>query len=386
MRLSLDPPPSRDRPFARDAARPVSGAAPRAAVVVASAAILALAAGCNRTVEAPPAEVRPVRTVTIEKRSAGDTVSLTGTVQAQKEVNLSFRIDGRMIGREVGVGDAVRQGQAIARLDSQNEESNLQAARAQLAAARARLAEARNNHERFRDLVAENAVSRASFEQAESALKAAESQVESAVTQVTLAENRLSYTRLVSEVAGVVTMVGAEPGEIVGPGRMIVQVAREGARDAVFDVPARVHDLASANSRISVALTSDPKVVVAGSVREVAPARRSGHRHLPREGAPGESSAGDAPRRHGDRPPVARGGAGHRDPALGGHADRQAGRPCSSSIARPAPCRRAPSRSARPIRTGSRSAPGSPRATSWSRPACRRCGRARRCAWLEGRK
>jgi RND family efflux transporter MFP subunit len=272
MRLSLDPPPSRVRPFARDAARPAPGAAPRhAAVVVAWAAIVALAAGCNRTVEVPPAEVRPVRTVTIEKRSAGDTISLTGTVQAQKEVNLSFRIDGRMIGREVGVGEAVRQGQAIARLDSQNEESNLQAARAQLAAARARLAEARNNHERFRDLVAENAVSRASFEQTESALKAAESQVESAVTQVTLADNRLSYTRLVSEVAGVVTMVGAEPGEIVGPGRMIVQVAREGARDAVFDVPARVHDLASANSRISVALTSDPKVLVAGSVREVAP-------------------------------------------------------------------------------------------------------------------
>ena len=72
----------------------------------------------------------------------------------------------------------MRPGQLVARLDSQNEESSLQAARAQLAAARAQLSEARNNFERLRDLVAENAVSRASFEQAESMQKTAESQVE----------------------------------------------------------------------------------------------------------------------------------------------------------------------------------------------------------------
>ena len=62
---------------------------------------------------------------------------------------------------------------------------------------------------------------------------------------MTLAENRLSYTRLVSDVAGVVTAQGAEPGEVVGAGRMIVQVARDGGRDAAFDVPARVKDAAA---------------------------------------------------------------------------------------------------------------------------------------------
>ena len=69
-------------------------------------------------------------------------------------------------------------------------------------------------------------------------LKTAESQVESAQSQVDArARTASSYTRLVSDVAGVVTAQGAEPGEVVGAGRMIVQVAREGARDAVFDVP-----------------------------------------------------------------------------------------------------------------------------------------------------
>ena len=277
---------------------------------------MTLLSACNRTVEAPPAEIRPVRAITIEKRAGGETVALTGSIQAQTEINLSFRIDGRMLERLVNVGDTVRPGQLVARLDSQNEESSLQAARAQLGAARAQLTEARNNFVRFRDLVAENAVSRASFEQAESIQKSAESQVESAQTQVTLAENRLSYTRLVSDVAGVVTAVGAEPGEVVGGGRMIAQVAREGGRDAAFDVPARVKDAAPKNPEITVALTSDPQVVATGTVREVAPRADPVTGHVPRQGAAQQSSSGHAPGRHRHGAHEARVRSEHRDPAL----------------------------------------------------------------------
>jgi len=238
--------------------------------VLAFTAIILLSA-CGHSEHETATEIRPVRVVTIAERTAGDVIALTGTVQAQTEINLSFRIDGRMLDRLVNVGDNVAPGKLVARLDSQNEESSLQAARAQLAAARAQLGEAQNNFTRFRDLVAENAVSRASFEQAEARLKAVQSQVETAQTQVTLAENRLSYTRLVSDVAGIVTAQGAEPGEVVGAGRMIVQVAREGGRDAVFDVPARVKDSAESKAVINVSLSSDPGVTAAGTVREVSP-------------------------------------------------------------------------------------------------------------------
>jgi len=231
---------------------------------------LASLPACRRAAQAPVPEVRPVRVVTIEKREASGVIALTGTVQAQTETNQSFRIDGRLIERVVDIGDNVKPGQFLARLDPQNEESGLQSARAQLAAARAQLVEARNNFGRMRDLVAEDAVSRASFEQAETLLKTAESQVEAVQAQVNLAENRLSFTRLYATVAGVVTARGAEPGEVVGAGRMIVQVARD-ARDAVFGVPAQIKDRATSNPAITVLLTSDPTVTAAGRVREVAP-------------------------------------------------------------------------------------------------------------------
>jgi len=241
----------------------------RAAILALSA--VTLLAACQRAQEAPAPEIRPVRAITIGERQGGDTVALTGTVQAQTEVNLSFRVDGRMVERRVEVGETVRRGQVIARLDPQNEESGLQAARAQATAAQARLVEARNHFARMKDLITDNSVSRTQYDQAEAMLRTAESGVEGAQSQVALAQNRLGYTTLVSDVAGVVTAVGPEPGEVVGAGRMVVQVAREGARDAVFDVPARVKDAAPANARIAVTLVSDPKVTATGTVREVAP-------------------------------------------------------------------------------------------------------------------
>jgi len=236
-----------------------------------AAASLALLASCGGKAEPPPAEIRPVRTVTIEKRDSAGLVTLTGTVQAQTEINLAFRIYGLLTERTVDVGDAVRPGQLIARLDPQNEEAALQSARAQFEAARARLVEAQSNFVRMRDLIAESAVSQAQYEQAEALLKTAQSQVESTRSQVDLAQNRLGFTQLISDVAGVVTARGPQPGEVVPAGRMVIQVAREGARDAVFAVPAKIKDKAPANAEITVSLTGNPGVRAKARVREVAP-------------------------------------------------------------------------------------------------------------------
>jgi multidrug efflux pump subunit AcrA (membrane-fusion protein) len=69
---------------------------------------LSLLFGCKPADTPAAAEIRPVRTITIEKRAGGGSVGLTGTVQAQTEVNLAFRIDGKLTERTVSVGDVVR--------------------------------------------------------------------------------------------------------------------------------------------------------------------------------------------------------------------------------------------------------------------------------------
>jgi RND family efflux transporter MFP subunit len=234
-------------------------------------AALTLIAACRPAPEAPPPEVRPVRTMTVMKLAAGQTVSLTGTVQAQTEVNYAFRIDGRMIDRPVRVGDAVRPGQLLARLDASNEEASLASARAQLASAQAQAVEQRNNLNRQRELLSQRFISQAAFDLIAANAQSAEATVISARSQVDLAQNRVSYTRLVADAPGTVAAVGAEPGEVVPAGRMVVQSARKAGLDAVFDVPAQIKDRAPANAEITVALTTDRTVAAKGRVREVSP-------------------------------------------------------------------------------------------------------------------
>lgn len=245
-------------------------AAQKSSAILLIAASLILTA-CDREVEPAPPEIRPVRAIVIEERVVGETVALTGTVQAQTEVNFAFRIDGRMIERNVDVGDTVAPGQLLARLNSNNEETALQSARAQLASARGQLVEVRNNFERQKSLVERQLTSRAAFDQATASLQMAESNVESAQASVNLAANRLSYTQLIADAGGIVTAVGAESGEVVPAGRMIVQIAREEGRDAVFDVPGQVKDAAPRNPEITVMLTTEPGIMATGRVREISP-------------------------------------------------------------------------------------------------------------------
>ncbi|HYO27659.1 MAG TPA: hypothetical protein VER68_05230, partial [Azonexus sp.] len=132
-------------------------------LLVVGAALTFLVA-CQPAEQAVAPEIRPVRVVTVESRASGDAVVLTGRVQAETEINLAFRIDGRMVSRAVNVGDTVKPGQEIARLNPENEENGLRAAEATLQGARGQLTEARANEARNRSLLAQNFISQAAFD------------------------------------------------------------------------------------------------------------------------------------------------------------------------------------------------------------------------------
>jgi multidrug efflux pump subunit AcrA (membrane-fusion protein) len=121
---------------------------------VLASSLATLLGACRPEAKPPAPEIRPVRTVTIEKRDAGVPVVLTGSIRAQDEAPLAFRISGRMIERRVNLGDRVRAGQLVARLEPQNEQNSLRAARANLSAAQGQLTNARNHLRRQEPLAA----------------------------------------------------------------------------------------------------------------------------------------------------------------------------------------------------------------------------------------
>jgi RND family efflux transporter MFP subunit len=244
-----------------------------AAATALALSLLVLLPGCGPATEdeEEPAPIRPVRVVTVEHRPGGETVTLTGNVQAEEDVSLAFRIGGQLLQRDINVGDQVSRGQLVARLDPSTLRDAVQAARANRAAAMARLVEARNEVQRLEPLLPRGFVSRQMFDRSVEARDAAQALVDAAEAQVSAAETQLSYTDLLADGPGVVTARGAEPGEVVAAGQMIVRLAREGGRDAVFDVPARVKEQARSDVDVQVVLATNPNVTAKGRVREVSP-------------------------------------------------------------------------------------------------------------------
>lgn len=239
--------------------------------VIIAAALLPLLAACRQEAESPPAAPRQVRSMVIEKRDAASTVTLTGRIEAEDEVPLAFRISGRLLENNGKLGARLQSGDLVARLESQNEENQLRAATAALSAAQAQYNQARGHYERQQTLFRQGWATRAAYELAEKGVKTASAQVDAAEAQLSAAEDLLGFTELRADQDGVYTTVGPGAGEVVQAGQMIVRVARQDGRDAVFDVPAQIIRSASTNPDITVTLADDPTVKVRGHVREVAP-------------------------------------------------------------------------------------------------------------------
>lgn len=230
-------------------------------------------AACDDTDQDGVAEgdARPVRTVTVTQRDGAESVSLSGTVESQIEVDLAFRIGGRMTERLVGVGDTVNAAQLIARLDPTDEANGLRAAEASLAAADGQLSEARVNYDRQKQLYERQIAARAAFERAEQIYSTALAAADAAAAQVAIARRRLDDTELYADASGIVTAIGAEPGEVVPSGRMIARLARDDGKDAVFDVPATLIATSPPDPEVTVSMPLSPGVTAQGRVREVSP-------------------------------------------------------------------------------------------------------------------
>ena len=153
-------------------------------------------ASCKPDTKVETPEIRPVRTVIAAKGEVGETVILTGHVQAEDEPAFAFRIAGRMIERPVNVGDRVEAGQVLAKPDPENELNELRSAQSTLAAAQGPLTYARGDFERQRQRLANGYTPRARFDQSQNGLQSAQSQVDDTEARLRIARDRVGWTTL----------------------------------------------------------------------------------------------------------------------------------------------------------------------------------------------
>ena len=200
------------------------------------AAVAALLAACSNPT--PPEEpVRAVKVMTVGVNTFSSGYEFAGEVKAQVESRLGFRVGGKIIKRQAELGQRVKAGQVLAQLDPQDYKLAADAARAQVQAAATNRDLAAGDYKRYLALKEQNFISGAELERRETTLKAAQAQVDQAQSQLNVQGNQAKYAVLVADVAGVVTAIEAEPGQVVSAGTPVVRIAADGPRDVVFSVP-----------------------------------------------------------------------------------------------------------------------------------------------------
>lgn len=200
------------------------------------AATTALLAACSPPAP-PPEPLRAVKLLTVGVGTLQAQQEYAGEVRARIESRLGFRVAGKLLQRPVELGDRVRPGQLLAQLDPQDYQLAAQAAQAQVAAAQTQQALAAADYQRYARLQAQNFISGAELERREASLKAAQASLAQAKAQAAAQGNQTTYTRLQADVAGLITGIEAEPGQVVTAGAPIVRIAHDGPRDVVFAVP-----------------------------------------------------------------------------------------------------------------------------------------------------
>lgn len=230
----------------------------------------AFLAACSKPAP-PPADVRPVRAMTLAAAATGSSAEFSGDVRPRYESRLGFRVGGKISARKVDVGSVVQRGTLLMQLDPQDLRLGQAQAQATLRAAETNFELAQAELKRYQGLRAQNFVSQAVLDEKVAAARSSQSNVESSRAALRAQSNQTGYASLVSDVDGVVTAIDAEVGQVVAAGTPVVRVARTDEKEVVIGVPEDQVGALRKVSEIRVRLWADPNASIPGRIREVSP-------------------------------------------------------------------------------------------------------------------
>lgn len=226
----------------------------------------------NLTHKAEPKKIIPlVRTVTVEETTSDGINIYPGQVIGRYESRLAFQVGGKIVNRMVNLGDKVNAGQILMSLDPKDINQAVEAANAQLASATANQKLAADNAHRFNTLYKNGAISAASRDQYNTQLEAANAALRQAQAQANTNYNQLEYTKLRSDVDGVVSAVTGEIGMVTAAGTPMITVVKDGEREVQINVPENALDNLAIGKEADVSFWALPNLQCSGRIREIAP-------------------------------------------------------------------------------------------------------------------
>ncbi|MBD9510781.1 efflux RND transporter periplasmic adaptor subunit [Ensifer sp. ENS10] len=240
------------------------------ATVALISTLSAALAGCSEEKSETAEVVRPVKVVEIAQADNVRQLSYSGAVRARTEMNLGFRVSGKIVERVVNVGDRVKVGDLLARIDPTDYELAVRSASANLDAAERQVETVELVRDRAKQLLARKFASQAQFDQAVLSYNQAVATRDAAKSALSQAKNQVVYTSLVADRPGIVTSINADVGQVVGSGTPVATVAVEGEKEVQVAVPETEISNFKVGLPVKVGIWSDAGLSLDGTVREVA--------------------------------------------------------------------------------------------------------------------
>ncbi|NTZ92437.1 efflux RND transporter periplasmic adaptor subunit [Agrobacterium tumefaciens] len=186
---------------------------------------------------ADPRSLAPL--VSVAKATTPNTInrSFTGAVAARVQSDLGFRVPGKIVERFAELGEEVKAGQPLMRIDETDLRLALTAKRNAVAAAQATFVQAQADEKRFAVLVKSQASSTQQYERAKATLDTATAQLAAAKADAAVAENEATYALLVAGGDGTIVETLGEPGQVVSAGQPVIRLAKAGPREALVWLP-----------------------------------------------------------------------------------------------------------------------------------------------------
>ncbi len=187
------------------------------------AALAAVLVGCGGSQPpAPHAAAAALAGAPVELREVELTRSAEAVVEAVRQSTVASQIAGRIVDLPFDVGDRVKKGDVIARIDERAATQALAASEAQVRSAQATLANARAQYERSRQLFAQKFISQAALDKSEADFKSAQSQLKAMLAGAGQAATERSFATIVAPYSGVVSARPVQLGEMATPGKPIM--------------------------------------------------------------------------------------------------------------------------------------------------------------------
>ena len=200
----------------------------------------------------------PLATAVVLAVRSGQSTSFDGVVEAVRQTVIAAQVAGAVVALDVKVGDAVKAGQVLVRIDARAADQNAAASDAQVRVARSSLELATKDYERQKLLFQKNYISQAALERAQSQFGATQAQVAAQLAQAGATRTQSGFFVVKAPYAGVVSEVPVALGDMAMPGRPLLTLYDPAALRVTVAVPQSAAAGLAAQSAIKVELPGLP--------------------------------------------------------------------------------------------------------------------------------